>query len=127
MTVLAELLPPDSKLKVPEIETYRGFESRSVEGRRFAVLTEVELGGRRRPLAKPLSLKLLLEGEEWFAENDTLNLFGTGGSPRKAIDDFREHFAHFVSHYRSLGWSEVSGEGKRLKMLYEQLLGTDAA
>lgn len=127
MSALAELLPPDVKLEVPEIETYRGFENpRPSHGGRVALLLEVDLQGQRHRLTKPLSLRLVSEEIGWFAENEALNLFGVGDSPRKAIDDFRRHFEHFLLRYCSLGWTEVSGEGLRLKNLYEELLGPNA-
>jgi hypothetical protein len=129
MSALAELLPLDTDLKIPEIETYRGFESLPSPDRSrllYQLLLEIDFQGQRRALAKPLRLKLVHEEEGWFAENEALNLFGVGDSPMKAIEDFRRHFEHFLHRYCSLDWSEVSGEGLRLKDLYRRLLVSDA-
>jgi hypothetical protein len=92
-----------------------------------ALLLEIDFQGQRRALAKPLRLRLVPEEGNWFADNEALNLFGVGGSPISAVEDFRQHFEHFLHRYRSLNWSEVSGEGLRLKTLYEKLLGSDTA
>ena len=99
----------------------------SIDFRPMELLLEVDFQGQRLRLARPLSLRLVLGKQNWFAENEALNLFGVGDSPREAVDDFRRHFEHFLHRYRSLDWSEVSGEGLRLKTLYQQLLGPDAA
>jgi hypothetical protein len=130
MTALAEPLPLNAELKVPEIETYRGFENLPSPNRSrvaYQLLLEIDFEGQRRVLARPLRLKLVPEEQGWFAENEALNLFGVGDSPIRAVEDFRRHFEHFLHRYRSLDWSEVSGEGLRLKTLYEELLGSDAA
>jgi hypothetical protein len=130
MSALAELMRPDAELKVPEIETYRGFERLPSTNRSrvaYQLLLEVGFGGRRRPLTKPVRLKLVSEEGRWFAENEALNLFGIGDSPVEAVQDFRQHFEHFLNYYRSIGWSDVTGDGLRLKNLYEELLHPDAA
>ena len=126
MSGFTELLEPPAS--VPEIETYRGFESRSSTPRlASALLLDVEFEGRRRSLARPLKLTITSDENVWFAENESLNLFGSGDSPQAAFNDFCMHLQHFLARYRSLAANEVAGDGLRLKSIYDGLLGVDPA
>jgi hypothetical protein len=112
---------------LPRIDTYRGFEESPRKVRPRSLITEAVVRGERHRLVRPVAVTLVSEGESWFAENEDLNLFGSGDTALSAIEDFRGHFEHFFERYRSLGWDEVVGEGLRLKKLYESLLPRNAA
>ncbi len=70
----------------------------------------------------PLSVRIYFENGFFFAENETLFLYGTGMSPDEAIEDLGLHVIHFYRYYKDLDWSQVTGDARRLKRLYEGLL-----
>jgi len=70
---------------------------------------------------KPVSVKVFMGENLFFAENETLDIFATGETREEAVRAFNEHLIYFYNHYRKLGWDRVTGEAKRLKRLYEDL------
>jgi hypothetical protein len=74
---------------------------------------------------KPLAVRIYPDDGLFFAENETLRLFGTGMSPEEAIEDLGLHIIHFYQHYKKLDWSQVTGDAIRLKKLYEGLLSEE--
>ena len=57
----------------------------------------------------------------FFAENETLQLVGTGSDVEAALADFSMHLVHFHQYYSSLPEDRVIGEGKRLRNLFRDL------
>jgi hypothetical protein len=74
---------------------------------------------------KPIAIHVYFDDGLFVAESDTLLLYGTGISPEEAIEELGLHIIHFHEYYKNLDWSQVAGEGLRLKGLYENLLLED--
>jgi hypothetical protein len=85
-------------------------------------LWTVETPEKSFKMTKPISVRVYFDDDLFFAENDTLLLYGSGISPEEAIVDLELHIIHFYQYYKSLDWSQVTGDAKRLKSLYENLL-----
>lgn len=85
-------------------------------------LWSVGTHGKRFKTVKPLSVRVYFEEGLFFAENETLFLYGTGMSPEEATEDLGSHVIHFYQYYKALDWSQVTGDAIRLKRLYEGLL-----
>jgi len=85
-------------------------------------LWSVGIPGKRFRTARPIAIRVYFEDGLYFAENDTLLLYGTGASPEEAITDLGFHIIHFYQYYCKLDWSQVTGDAVRLKRLYENLL-----
>ena len=71
---------------------------------------------------KPLSVRIYFEDGLFFAENETLLLYGTGTTPDEAVEDLGLHIIHFYQYYKDLDWPQVTGDAIRLKRIYEGLL-----
>ena len=71
---------------------------------------------------KPIAVNIYCENNLFFAESETLVLFGMGYTPEEAFHDFESHVSYFYQYYKNLDWSQVTGEGRRLKEIYENLL-----
>jgi hypothetical protein len=69
---------------------------------------------------KPVSVKISKGEKLFFAENDNLNLYATGETSQEAVQEFCEQLLHFYMHYKKLSWDKVTGEGRRLKEIYNQ-------
>jgi len=96
---------------------------RSLPSRRLVTpLWSVGTPDKRYKLVKPLSVHIYFDDGLFFAENETLFLYGAGMSPEEAIEDLGFHIIHFYQYYKNLDWSQVTGDAIRLKKLYEGLL-----
>ena len=96
---------------------------RSLSSRQFvAPLWSVRTPEKRFRTIKPLSVHIYFDEGLFFAQNETLFLYGTGMSPEEAIEDLELHIIHFYQYYKNLDWSQVTGDAIRLKKLYEGLL-----
>jgi len=71
---------------------------------------------------KPIAVRVYFDDGLFFAETDTLLLYGAGNSPDEAVVDLGLHIIHFYQYYKSVAWSQVTGDAMRLKKLYETLL-----
>lgn len=69
---------------------------------------------------KPVSVTISKGEKLFFAENENLNLYATGETRQEAVQEFCEQLAHFYRRYKKLSWDEVTGEGHRLKKIYNQ-------
>ena len=87
-----------------------------------APLWSVGTHEKRFRTIKPLSVRIYFDDGLFFAENETLLLYGTGTSPEEAIEDLGLHVIHFYQYYKNLSLSQVTGDAIRLKKLYEGLL-----
>ena len=72
-------------------------------------------------LVRPILVRIRQDEGFFFAENDTLRLAGTGTNPEEALTDFCMHLVHFHQYYTQIPSSEVLGEGKRLKQLFQSI------
>lgn len=93
--------------------------------RLLAPLWSVSALDRRYKLIKPLLVRVYLEDGLFFAENETLLLFGNGITREEAIEDLSQHIVHFYHYYKNLDWSQLIGDARRLKMIYEDLLSEE--
>ena len=63
----------------------------------------------------PLSAFVSLQGGQWFAELDWLNLFGEGASPSDAIGNLSEHIEHFIEYYSEKRADELTDHAKETR------------
>lgn len=70
---------------------------------------------------KPVSIQITKGEKLFFAENDNLAIYATGETPPKAINAFCEELIYFYHHYKKLSWNQVTGEAKKLKIIYEDI------
>lgn len=73
-------------------------------------------------LAEPLLLRVAIEDDNYFVENDTLHLFGKGASLAEAVDAFSRDLAYYWRYYNALRDEDVAGAGVDLKRIYEGLV-----
>jgi hypothetical protein len=85
-------------------------------------LVEFVIEGRTMRLAQPLVLRVAIEEDTYFVENDSLHLFGKGASLAEAVDAFSRDLAYYWRYYRSLGDADVAGAGVELKKIYDGLV-----
>lgn len=77
---------------------------------------------RTMTLAQPLQLRVAIEEDTYFVENDTLHLFGKGASLEEAVDAFSRDLAYYWRYYRTLGDTDVAGAGVEMKRIYDGLV-----
>ena len=85
-------------------------------------LFQLTISGRTFLPSKPIGIMVTQDGAWFFAENEALNVVGTGGSLEEAVLDLEHHIVHFWQYYRSLQDSQVTGDAVRLKHLFSNLL-----
>ena len=69
----------------------------------------------------PISVRVYLEDDIYFAENENLSVCGTGGNQDEALQDLQLHIAHFYNYYNNIENDKLMGEALRLKKIYEGL------
>ena len=72
--------------------------------------------------SKPILVKSYREDGVFFAENESLVLFGTGASPEEALLDFVKHLGYFFNFYKRQNERDLIGDAVRLKKVYSDLL-----
>lgn len=70
---------------------------------------------------KPIGVNVRRDGDFYFAENETLSIFGTGLSANEAVTDFFRHIIHFYTYYKNLTDDQVTGEAIQLKRRFASL------
>lgn len=88
----------------------------------FMPIMGVKSGIKSYRTKQPIRVHVAKDGEQYFAENDNLLLFGAGSTVMEAIDDFIQHVMHFWQYYNELTYEQVTGDAIRLKKIYEELL-----
>ena len=73
---------------------------------------------------KPILVNVHHDGDLFFAENETLNVYGTGDTPQNAIHDLVMHIVHFFKYYKNIDESKLMGNALKLKALYQNSLGS---
>ena len=119
---------PEDFLPIPDFPTYE--ESTAVaepflKPFKFP-LFQLTIFGRTFLPSKPIGINVTRDGAWFFAENESLNVVGTGGSIEEALLDVEHHIVHFWQYYRSLQDSQVTGDAVRLKKLFSNLLAEAA-
>ena len=72
--------------------------------------------------SKPILVKVYREDDVFFAENESLVLYGTGASREEALLDFVKHVDYFYNFYKRQSESNLMGDALRLKKIYHNLL-----
>lgn len=72
--------------------------------------------------AKPILVRVYRDGDLFFAENETLDVYGTGDTPQNAIHDLVVHIVHFFKYYKDIDENKLMGNALKLKALYQNLL-----
>jgi hypothetical protein len=116
-------VPPHySSLGPARVETGAEREEYPSERLKFSIPVWIIRGeGLRIRAVKPILIRVKSEGSHYFAENDTLELYGAGSSANDAILDLCVHIAHFYRYYKDLAHSQIVGEAIRLKALFSEL------
>jgi len=86
-----------------------------------APLWSIATKQKRYNVSKPIKLKIYIEDNHCFVENETLVIIGAGESITDAVDDFCKQVIHFYKYYKKLSWDKVTGDAERLKGIYETL------
>ena len=71
---------------------------------------------------KPIAVKIYQDEGLFFAENENLNICGTGETSQEALTDLHLHILHFYKYYRKIDKEQIVGDAVRLKKLYHNLL-----
>ena len=71
---------------------------------------------------KPIPIRMCFNEGLFFAQNETLLLYGTGKTPDEAIEDLGAHIIHFYQYYKDLDRLKITGDAIRSKGIYEGLL-----
>jgi len=71
---------------------------------------------------KPIAVKIYQDEALFFAENENLNVCGTGETSQEALADLYLHILHFYNYYREINEEQLVGDAIRLKELYHNLL-----
>ena len=80
-------------------------------------------GENKRYLAnRPIAVKMYQDEGLFFAENENLNVCGTGETSQEALADLHLHILHFYEYYRKIDKEQLVGDAVRLKELYHNLL-----
>lgn len=80
-------------------------------------------GENKRYLAnRPIAVKMYQDEGLFFAENENLNVCGTGETSQEALVDLYLHILHFYKYYREIDEERLIGDAIRLKKLYHDLL-----
>lgn len=109
------------EIQKPEVQTGSGFvQSRDFLPREFP-LFEMPVGEGVLKLRRPLVLRLSIEEGEFFVENETLSLFGNGPTLPEAVAEFFSGLASTWSYYRGLTEEQVTGRGRELKDIFDNL------
>lgn len=70
----------------------------------------------------PIAVKIYQDEGLFFAENENLNVCGTGETSQEALADLHLHILHFYKYYREINKEQLVGDAIRLKELYHGLL-----
>jgi len=68
---------------------------------------------------KPVLVIVAFEEGQYYATNETLDLFGVGDSITAAIEDLSHHIVHFYKYYSNIDLAELSGRAIELKNIYQ--------
>ncbi len=71
--------------------------------------------------SKPIEVKINRQNRNYFAENESLDIYSIGSSEEEVIEDFCQQLIYFYKHYKELSWDKVIGQAKKLKELYEDI------
>ena len=78
-------------------------------GESIIPLWDLKIGAELIKPAVPVGIRLRREPDYFFAENDSLSIYGSGKTPEAAIADFKETAGTFAEEYRALGPDAVIG------------------
>jgi len=67
---------------------------------------------------KPVVIIVTYEDGQYYATNDTLNIFSVGENIASVIADFSHHVMHFYGYYADKDFNELTGNALRLKQIY---------
>ena len=70
----------------------------------------------------PIAVKISQDEGLFFAENENLNICGTGETSQEALADLHLHILHFYKYYRKIDKEQLVGDAIKLKKLYHNLL-----
>jgi thioredoxin reductase len=123
---LRPIIPSDYRSKALRVETARGElgEENSILGSPRKILTPiwcVEGEGLTLVPSKAIAARIHSDGPYYFAENETLAVYGTGLTAVEAVEDLKTHIAHFYKYYRDLPENRAATEALRLKHLFAEL------
>ena len=83
---------------------------------------KIQINNTPHALNTPISVKISSDSESFFAENETLSLYGCGDTEEEAINDLCVHIAHYYEYYKNIAADKIAGNAIKMKALYENLL-----
>ncbi|MCG2726382.1 MAG: hypothetical protein L6420_09075 [Elusimicrobia bacterium] len=83
---------------------------------------KIQIKNKIYNLNKPINVKISSDNETFFAENETLSLYGCGENEEEAINDLCVHIIHYYEYYKNIASNKIAGNAIKLKALYEDLL-----
>lgn len=108
------------------VETASGIDPHQVfrQIRKYQPAPLLKIYTKTKKYYTPKPITVIISHDEgfFFAENDNLDVCGTGDTPVEALNDLCLHIIHFFEHYKKLDKSKLIGDALRLKELYKNLL-----
>lgn len=107
-------------ITAPEI-SFREVSS-DIIGSKPLILSRFPVKTKRYCTAKPIRVKVYRDDDIFFAENETISVWGAGETQQEAIEDFCEQVLYFFEHYKKIEKSKLSELALKLKEIYKDLL-----
>ncbi len=71
--------------------------------------------------SRPVSIKVYEEESMWFAEQQWLNIMGTGKTKQAAIKDAEQHIEYFYEYYSTISLDRLTSHALELKNRFERI------
>ncbi len=79
-------------------------------------------GEKKYVFKQPIAVKIYQDEDLFFAENENLNVCGTGDTIQEALEDLQSHIIHFYHYYKDIRNEQLLGDAVRLKEVYCNLV-----
>lgn len=79
-------------------------------------------GEKKYFFKQPIAVKIYQDEDLFFAENENLNVCGTGDTIQEALEDLQSHIIHFYHYYQDIRNEQLLGDAVRLKEVYCNLV-----
>lgn len=87
----------------------------------YVPLWTISSEGKKLKPKKPIKVHVYKDGEFYFAENETLDVYSVGTSVRETIENLEAHIIYFWEHYNNLSREQATGLAVKLKDIYSNL------
>ena len=108
---------------VDEVETTNIIDWQQVfKNKKTVYIYRLSKENKQYIISNPIAVKIYQDEALFFAENENLNVCGTGETSQEALADLHLHILHFYEYYRKIDKEQLVGDAVRLKELYHNLL-----